>query len=219
MTPAVRSVLLDPHDAFASDREPSLLAPLLVVVAYGAVALATVAPVLVAVAELLPVSAPVAVSVGSEQVSAPGIPVAIVALGIPGLLVIWTIVALVTFGLARAIGGDGDLLGTVAFVGWGFLPKLLGALALGAVVLVAATLDPDATFIEMLVGSRGEFDVGVFSISGPGGTLFPIVALVELVATVWTAYVWYGGLRGQQALSRRRGIVLAVVLFLLFNGI
>lgn len=219
MAPPVREVLLDPRGAFAADEEHSLLAPLLAVVAYGSVALVTVAPVLAELADLLPVSGTIAVAVGTERVTAPGIPVAIVALGIPGLLLMWAIASLVTFGGARLLGGDGGLRGTAAFVGWGFLPKVLGAAALGIVVFVAATLDPDAGFVEVLVGSTDSIEAGGFSVRGPGGPIMPAVFVIEVLATVWTTYVWYGGLASVQALSRRRAIGLAVVLFLLFSGI
>lgn len=219
MAPAPRSILLRPHDAFATEETSSLLGPLLVVVCYGAIALASVAPVLLAVAELLPVSPSVDVAVGSEQVSAPGLAVAVVALGIPMLLVAWALVAVVTYALARVLGGSGDVRETAAFVGWGFLPKLLGALAVGLLILVAAALDPDATFAEVMVGSREQWEVGFASVSGPGGALVPLVVAVEVVASVWTTYVWYGGLSAVQALTRRRAVALALVLFLLFNGI
>jgi len=219
MTATVREVLFAPRAAFTADGEHSLLAPLLLVVAYGSVALVSVAPLLAELADLLPVSGSVAVAVGTERVTAPGIPVAIVALGIPAVLLMWGVASLVAFAGARVLDGGGDLRATAAFVGWGFLPKVLGAAAIGGVVLAVATLDPDASFVEVLVGARDSIEVGAFSVRGPGGPAVPVVFVIEIVATVWTTYVWYGGIASVHALSRRRAIGLAVVLFVLFSGI
>lgn len=214
-----KRVLLRPQAAFAAEESPSLTAPLLVVVAYGAVALATLAPVLVEIAEFLPETIPIEFAVGSEQVSAPGTLVAIMALGIPLLLVVWAVVSGVTYAGARLLGGEGEFVETAAFVAWGFLPKILGGLALGLLAVVVALADPNLTFTELIVGPRSEMEVAGLRIDGPGGSLLPIVFVIEVAATLWTTYVWYGGISGRHALSRRRALALTVVLFLFFNGI
>lgn len=214
-----KEALFRPVRAFAADEEPSLFPPFLVVIVYGAVALASVAPVLAGISDLLPESWAIAVAVGDEQVSAPGIPVAIMALGVVLVLLLWMLSSAVAYGGARLLDGTGDLAETVAFVGWGFLPKLLGSLVLTAIVLVVAVLTPEATFFELLVGSRAELESTGLSVTGPGGVLLPVVLAVEVIGTVWSTYVWYGGLSGEHALGRRRALAIAAVLFLLFNGI
>lgn len=214
-----KHVLLRPAEAFAAEEEPSLLAPFLVVIVYGAVALASVAPVLVEITDLLPEIGTIQMAVGSEQVSAPGFPVAIMALGIPLLMVIWGLSAAVAYGGARLLGGTGDLADTAAVMGWGFLPKVVSSVALGALVLVVALLTPDATFFELIVGSRAQVEGTGLSIQGPGGSLIPLVFAIEVVGAVWSTYVWYGGLSARHGLDRRRALALAAVLFVLFNGI
>lgn len=172
-----------------------------------------------AITDFFPEAFTVEMAVGSETVSAPGIPVAIVALGIPLLLLLWALSSAVAYGGARLLDGTGDLAETVAFMGWGFLPKLLGSLVLGVLVLVVAVLTPDVTFFELFVGSRAELERTGLSVTGAGGSLLPVVFLVEAVGTVWSTYVWYGGLSARHALGRRKALAVATVLFVLFNGI
>lgn len=215
----LREVLTSPTDAFAAHEEPSLFAPIVIVVAYGAVALVTVAPILVAIADRLPETIAIEVAVGAQEISAPGTPVAIMALGIPLVMLLWGVVSVVTYGGARLLGGEAGFASTAAFVGWGFLPKLVSGIVIATIALIVAVLDPDLTFVELLLGSRQQIEINRFSVEGPVGPLIPVIFVVEAAASLLTAYVWYGGLAGRHALSRRRAIALTVVLFVLFNGV
>jgi hypothetical protein len=96
------------------------------------------------------------------------------------------------YGLGRLLGGDGDLSGTMAVVGWGYLPQLFAVL--GVLSLVVARLGGTAAWV-----------VPAWTTLDLAWRLLPAAMFAVSVA------LWYHGVAAVQGLERGRVATVVAV--------
>lgn len=136
---------------------------------------------------------------------------------------IWLLFAAAFYAVSAVMGGEGSFRELFLLVGWGFLPRLFGAVvqfAVGVVTvsrirpLPAVPEDP-----ELLVDELSRSMAGVAA--GPLATLADLLGVAFLL---WSAYIWIEAVRRSRSLDRRDatvavGVPVLVALLLRLPGI
>lgn len=194
MSNALARLLTDPDGFFEErDRSPSLRRPALVVLVVGLLGGASSEPVALIVDGSLPP--------GTEAFFFVGVVFdAAAALLVPFLA--WLLFAGAFQFLSRFYGGDGTFRTTVALVGWGFLPQVLGALlTAGAVFLVVGGVEPPNTMRQM-----GEFSGRLYARSALRATQVAGIGL-----TLWSGVIWTAAVGRARDLDRREAALVVAV--------
>lgn len=198
--------LVRPSEYFA-DHEPDLTVPVAIVLAVVVLTIVTGAVGVFVTADAAADAAPDS----GDGVNPTGFAVAGGAIGIVlGLLwlgAVFLFYAGSFHGLTALFDGEGSFGATVAIVGWGFAPKVVDVLLdllnqlFVAYRVTAAGMAPE----EAGLGAIGTFGLGAISI----------------VLLLWSAYIWFGGLRrvrNVDATGAGVAVGLPVFLALIWNG-
>ncbi|PSQ20708.1 hypothetical protein BRD06_12215 [Halobacteriales archaeon QS_9_67_15] len=191
--PSALSLLTDP-EAFFGRRgtDPSLKGPLVVVTLIAAVN---------AVASVLQFRFMARLFENSGMGS--GFATAIQAFSfvfvIAGPFVVWLLYAGVFQGISVLFDGDGDFSTTLAFVGWGFVPSVMGSVASVAINFYRFNVRGVDVPSEMSVEAYQQFSQSLQT-----GPLVALSAALGIVFTLWSAFLWTFGLRHARSLSVRQ---------------
>lgn len=200
---SVQTLLTDPDRFFGEQgRGPSLIGPVLVVAAAAAVD---------AVASVLRFRF---TSQVFESAGAGGFATAFQAVSfvvaLVGPFVVWLVYAGIFHAISTVFDGDGEFSTTLAFVGWGFLPSVLGSAAAAAVSYYRFDVRGVEVPPEMTPQVAREFTQSVQT-----GPLVALPATLGVVFTLWSGFFWTFALKNARDLSDRQAaltIVLPVVL-------
>ncbi|WP_435097433.1 Yip1 family protein [Halarchaeum sp. P4] len=194
-TPSVLTLLTDP-DGFFAAKEPDdwgYLRPVLVVAGTGLLGAVSAYLMTSLVLAALPEDAQ---SVGAfiGLIGAAG--------GFLGPFLIWGVLAVVFFLISALFDGEGSLKKTAAYVGWGFLPQLLGSvvsLALTYVGLQGITPPSDAAQYQAFVQQLQ---------SRP---IFLLSSVLGVVFLLWAGFVWTFALKHARDLDLRQAAITVFV--------
>lgn len=243
MLAGIRAIVTRPRDAFA-DREPSLGPPAIAVFLLGVLALVgAVVPAYPRFADLLPQSGSVTVATQGGAVSVSRVSVELLAWGVVGPFILWTMTAAFVFVLVgivdvgrRVAGTDpviptaGDswiaTLRTVGLtiaraghrtavaIGWGYVPQLAATGVATVVFLGFLGANPSTTRVGIVITAAGHTTVHAPDV--PAVTF--VTHAVGAICTCWSGYVWVGALQSYRELSRRAAlaVVLPVVALAIF---
>jgi len=207
--PSALSLLTDP-EAFFGRRgtDPSLKGPLVVVTLIAAVN---------AVASVLQFRfmARLFENSGMESGFATAIQAFSFVFVIAGPFVVWLLYAGVFQGISVLFDGDGDFSTTLAFVGWGFVPSVMGSVASVAINFYRFNVRGIDVPSEMTVEAYQQFSQSLQT-----GPLVALSAALGIVFTLWSAFLWTFGLRHARSLSVRQAaltVALPVLVGLAFT--
>ena len=191
--PSALSLLTDPEAFFGRQgTDPSLKGPLVVVTLIAAVN---------AVASVLQFRFMARLFENSGMGS--GFATAIQAFSfvfvIAGPFVVWLLYAGVFQGISVLFDGDGDFSTTLAFVGWGFVPSVMGSVASVAINFYRFNVRGIDVPSEMSVEAYQQFSQSLQT-----GPLVALSAALGIVFTLWSAFLWTFGLRHARSLSVRQ---------------
>lgn len=185
--------LYDPDTFFdrLSNEEVSLRGPAIVVLLNAAVAMA---PTYLLMEEILSALPPRASSFATV-----GMAIGAVSAFV-GVFALWIIGSAVLHGTSSLLGGEGSFRRTVQFVGYGFLPSLIGAVV-GAVVLVQVlpTIQFDLS------------DPAAMQRAMQGNTALAASNVVNGLFYLWSANIWVFGMTHFRGLSLKQSLVAAGV--------
>ncbi|GGL30337.1 hypothetical protein GCM10009037_12540 [Halarchaeum grantii] len=192
----VRRLLTDPNGFFAAKEDAEewgLLRPALLVAATGVVGAASAYLMTSLVVSALP-----------EDAQGVGAFIGVVgALGaFVGTVLIWGVLAVVFFALSALFDGEGSLKKTLAYVGWGYLPQLLGSvvsLALTYVGLRGLTPPSDASQYQAFVQQLQQRPI------------FLVSTAVGVVFLLWAGFVWTFALKHARDLDVRQAAISVLV--------
>ncbi|WP_458206599.1 YIP1 family protein [Haladaptatus sp. NG-SE-30] len=179
---SIRTVLFDPDTFFfRRNTSPTFVLPALVVAMLG----------IVGIAKSL-----VTVWILDGPNTPPSFPILLaISLVIP--FVIWAFYGVVFYAISSLFDADGSLRDTVVLSGWGFLPTVLYSVV--TLVVVAVALDPSPA---ARAGSQTAMEMVA------RGTLATLVLRsVDLLFTLWSAFVWVAAVRHARDITRRQAIV------------
>lgn len=207
--PSTLSLLTDP-DGFFERRtpNPSLKGPILVVAAIAAVdALASVLQFrfLSQIFEGAGVTGGLATALQAFTF----------AFVLVGPFAIWLLYAGVFHGISLVFDGEGEFSTTLAFVGWGLLPSVLGSIAGAAINFYRFNVREYEVPAEMTPQATGEFMQSLQT-----GPLVALTAALGIVFTLWSAFLWTFGLKHARNLSLKQAaltVAVPVLLSLLFS--
>lgn len=141
--------------------------------------------------------------------------------GVVGSLVFWVVLAAVFHGIAKLLyDGDGSFSDTLAVTGWGYGPKVFGALVGFAVTYYVFAVQ-GVTFPDMADPQA----VQRYAQSIQSRPLFKLSSGVGILFTLWSAYIWTTGLSEVQDVEVREaavavGVPVALsILWTLFNAL
>ena len=207
--PSALSLLTDPEAFFGRQgTDPSLKGPLVVVTLIAAVN---------AVASVLQFRfmARLFENSGMESGFATAIQAFSFVFVIAGPFVVWLLYAGVFQGISVLFDGDGDFSTTLAFVGWGFVPGVIGSVASVAINFYRFTVRGIDVPSEMSVEAYQQFSQSLQT-----GPLVALSAALGIVFTLWSAFLWTFGLRHARSLSVRQAaltVALPVLVGLAFT--
>ena len=207
--PSALSLLTDPEAFFGRQgTDPSLKGPLVVVTLIAAVN---------AVASVLQFRFMARLFENSGMGS--GFATAIQAFSfvfvIAGPFVVWLLYAGVFQGISVLFDGDGDFSTTLAFVGWGFVPSVMGSVASVAINFYRFNVRGIDVPSEMTVEAYQQFSQSLQT-----GPLVALSAALGIVFTLWSAFLWTFGLKHARSLSVRQAamtVALPVLVGLAFT--
>ena len=207
--PSALSLLTDPEAFFGRQgTDPSLKGPLVVVTLIAAVN---------AVASVLQFRFMARLFENSGMGS--GFATAIQAFSfvfvIAGPFVVWLLYAGVFQGISVLFDGDGDFSTTLAFVGWGFVPSVMGSVASMVINYYRFNVRGIDVPSEMTVEAYQQFSQSLQT-----GPLVALSAALGIVFTLWSAFLWTFGLRHARSLSVRQAaltVALPVLVGLAFT--
>jgi len=207
--PSALSLLTDPEAFFGRQgTDPSLKGPLVVVTLIAAVN---------AVASVLQFRFMARLFENSGMGS--GFATAIQAFSfvfvIAGPFVVWLLYAGVFQGISVLFDGDGDFSTTLAFVGWGFVPSVMGSVASMVINYYRFNVRGIDVPSEMSVEAYQQFSQSLQT-----GPLVALSAALGIVFTLWSAFLWTFGLRHARSLSVRQAaltVALPVLVGLAFT--
>ena len=207
--PSALSLLTDPEAFFGRQgTDPSLKGPLVVVTLIAAVN---------AVASVLQFRFMARLFENSGMGS--GFATAIQAFSfvfvIAGPFVVWLLYAGVFQGISVLFDGDGDFSTTLAFVGWGFVPSVIGSVASVAINFYRFNVRGIDVPTEMSMEAYQQFSQALQT-----GPLAALSAALGIVFTLWSAFLWTFGLRHARSLSVRQAaltVALPVLVGLAFT--
>jgi len=158
----------------------------------------------------------------------PGIETIILIAALAGALIgsfiFWLIWAGVVYGFSSVFKGDGSFKKTMEFVGYGFLPQVIGSV----ITLVAAfEYLPQVHVAAISTAGLSSDQIGqvvkdatTSMMNDPAMAMFiQISTLVTIVFLLWSANIWIFGIRHARKLSPRDAALcvgIPVVLYVIF---
>ena len=132
-----------------------------------------------------------------------------------GMFAVWLIIAVIMQGISSFFGGSGNFRRTFEFVGYGFLPSLVGAIVtipisyyyisqaqLPKISVTQLVQDPNIaeTLMSKLIPN----------------TIIYSNLLINLVLTVWSLTIWTFAIKHAREIELRRAFITALIPTILF---
>ncbi len=206
MATSIARVLVRPARFYAEKKgeEESLKVPALIVLALGIVSAAAAYLVAGLTLQLLP---------GDLQsvAAVAGAAGAVVALIITFLT--WAVIAAVFFGISAFFGGQGSFGRTLEFVGYGFIPQIIGGIVSLVLVFLFVSSVQVAPVTDPMEVQRAVEQL----MQSP---LLQLSSLVGILFLVWSANIWIFAVQHARGLTTRNAaitVILPVAIYLAFS--
>jgi len=127
--------------------------------------------------------------------------------------IFWLIIAAIFFGISSIFKGEGKFKRTLEFVGYGYIPTIIGGL-ISAVLLynfvttVQIPTITDPTEIREVISPLMKSPMMLFS------------SVISILFMLWSANIWVFGLKHAMNLSTRNALItvaIPVVVYILFS--
>ncbi|WP_135362896.1 Yip1 family protein [Halosimplex halophilum] len=132
---------------------------------------------------------------------------------VAGPFVVWLLYAGLFHAISVVFGGDGAFSTTLSFVGWGFVPSVVGSVASAAINYYRFNVRGIDVPAEITQESMQQFNRALQT-----GPLVALSAAFAIVFTLWSAFLWTFALKHARDLTVRQaaltvaGPVLVAVL-------
>ncbi|WP_123537350.1 Yip1 family protein [Halosimplex salinum] len=198
--PSTLALLTDPNEFFRERQaDPSLIGPLVVILLIAAVNV---------IASILQSRFRAQVfESGQFDAGLMGAVQAItLILVVAGPFVIWLLYAGVFHGVSALFDGEGDFSTTLALVGWGFVPSILGSIAEAAIRYYRFNVRGVEVPSEITMETMQEFSRNLQT-----GPLVALIAVLGIVFTLWSAFLWTFAVKHARNLTlKQAGLSVAV---------
>ncbi len=133
-----------------------------------------------------------------------------------GVFAVWFIIALVMHAISAFFGGEGSFRRTFEFVGYGFLPSLIGSAitaSLSAYYVVNSAV-PEISIFELQTNPEllGEVLTSII----PRELVYSNV-VISLAVTVWSLVIWSFAIKHARGIELRNAFVCALIPTVLFG--
>lgn len=202
----ISSLLTDP-DAFFRDRSdsPSLKGPVAVITLIAVLGAITATIEFRATADLF--ESVVGEAGGDAATTAFQVFQIIgLAIGVVVPYVIWLLYAGLFYGVSALFDADGSFTTTLAFVGWGFVPSVVGSLLQLFITVYRFEVRGVDVPTEVTEESIQQFSQQIAS-----GPLVALSAALGIVFTLWSGLLWAFAMKHARSLSFRRAAITVVV--------
>ena len=140
-----------------------------------------------------------------------------------GNLFIWLLFGSLFFAIATLMDGEGDFKKTLVLVGWGFLPRIVGALA-SAIITFFVFSSVESPNLQTEDPTQLQQEMMSFLTDVSNTQLDVVGAFVGIVILLWSAYIWVAAVEVEQNLERKQaliavGIPVAFALLWRLNGL
>ncbi|WP_415382611.1 Yip1 family protein [Halosimplex sp. TS25] len=198
--PSVLSLLTDPDEFFRRRvPDPSLKGPAVVVAAIAVVSV---------VASLLQFQFMSQVfesgGAGGGFVTAIRAVSLVFSFALP--FVFWLLYAGLFHGISALLDGEGEFSTTLALVGWGYVPSVLGSIAGAAVNYYRFNVRGIDVPTEMTMEAYQQFSQSLQT-----GPLVALSAVLSIVFTLWSAFLWTFALKHARDLTLRQAAITVAV--------
>lgn len=113
----------------------------------------------------------------------------------------WLIVTAILYGISAVVGGSGEFMRLLGYVGWGYLPALISGVLTLPVLLVS--IPPGATVAT------------VFTSPPP---FWRIVQALGLLVILWQGYIWVFAMKQARDLTLRAAVITTALPVLLMGS-
>ncbi|MFB6140082.1 MAG: Yip1 family protein [Halosimplex sp.] len=125
---------------------------------------------------------------------------------IAGPFVVWLLYAGVFHAVSLVFDGDGEFSGTLALVGWGFLPSVFGSVASAAINYYRFNVETIEVPAEFTQETMRQFMHNVNT-----GPLVALSAALGIVFTLWSAFLWTFAVKHARDLRLRNAAITVAV--------
>ena len=133
-----------------------------------------------------------------------------------GVFAVWFIIALVMHAISAFFGGEGSFRRTFEFVGYGFLPSLIGSAitASFSAYYVVNSAVPEISIFELQTNPEllGEVLTSII----PRELIYSNV-VISLAVTVWSLVIWSFAIKHARGIELRNAFVCALIPTVLFG--
>lgn len=217
MNNSILSILINP-DAFFQEKVNSkedLRIPALIVLVAGVVGAVYAVLMAQLSARMMSTMMP-----GIESI----ILIAALAGALIGTFILWLIWAGLIYGISSAFKGEGSFRRTLEFIGYGFLPQVIGSvITLGAALeylpKVHVTAISTAGVSADQLGQVVQDATNAMMHDPAMAEFIQITSLVTIVFLLWSAHIWIFGIKHARKLSPRDAALcvgIPVVLYVIF---
>ncbi|WP_436923859.1 Yip1 family protein [Halosimplex amylolyticum] len=198
--PSVLALLTDPDEFFRRRLpDPSLKGPAAVV------AVVAVVSVLASILQFRFLS-----QVFESGGAGSGFVMAIRAVSIGAAFVLpfvfWLLYAGLFHGISALLDGDGEFSTILSLVGWGYVPNVLGTIAGAAVNYYRFNVRGIDVPTEMTMEAYQQFSQSLQT-----GPLVALSAVLSIVFTLWSAFLWTFALKHARDLTLRQAVITIAV--------
>jgi len=127
-----------------------------------------------------------------------------------GVFVIWLIITVIVYGLSALFGGEGSFYKTLTFIGYGFLPSLIGSLIttpISVYYIMSAKisgidltqLEQNPKIIEALITSLLPKEV-IYS-----------TLIINIAMTAWSLIIWSFALKHARNLDLKKSFICVLI--------
>lgn len=125
---------------------------------------------------------------------------------VAGPFVVWLLYAGLFHAISVVFDGDGAFSTTAAFVGWGFVPSVLGSVAAAAINYYRFNVRGIDVPAEFTQESMRRFNQALQT-----GPLVALSAALGIVFTLWSAFLWTFALKHARDLTVRQAALTVAV--------
>lgn len=190
----IGTLLTNPDQFFEGRTEdPSLLEPALLVASVAAIAVVSSAVTILVFVEAVPADVQLFLLIGA---------IVGAAIAVAGPFITWFLYALAFQILTYFFGGEGEFRDTFALTGWGFAPRVIGAIvSLVITVYVTQAIQPPAD----LAGFQS------FSNQVAAHPLNIAASGLSIIFALWSAYIWVPAVQRARNVTRGQAIVSVAI--------
>ena len=135
---------------------------------------------------------------------------------ITSTFVAWLVIAAIFFGISWTYEGKGDFMRTLEFVGYGFIPSIMGGLISAVLVYHFVSTVHLPQIVDPTMAEVAIKQIEQIANQSPIMRLFSIVGILF---TLWSGIIWAFGLKHARNLSTKNALItvgIPVMVYILY---